>query len=120
MSKKLTPNLEGWNRCTELCVDVKTFLLNDRITKMGKAYKGLLIHDAKDHFSFIETAPKKEVPTTRNPQIFKGSCINVNQNEDGSLRPTFNRPRYSEVFTFRDFCRAAARELLIVSDLVEE
>jgi len=39
---------------------------------------------------------------------------------DGTLYPTFNRPRYSKNFTFQDFCREAAEELIVVTGLVEE
>ena len=33
----------------------------------------------------------------------------------GTLYPTFNRPQFSERFTFQDFCQGAADELLIIS-----
>ena len=56
----------------------------------------------------------------RNPHVYLGKRINVNLKDDGTLYPTFNRPQYTESFTFQDFCREAAEELLAVAGLVEE
>ena len=58
--------------------------------------------------------------TQRNPHIYVGRRINVNRKDDGTLYPTFNRPRYTKDFSFQDFCREAAEELLVVAGLVEE
>ena len=51
------PRLGGWNRNTDLCVDVKTILRTDRVTKLGKDYTGVLTRDGENHYSFIETLP---------------------------------------------------------------
>ena len=51
--------------------------------------------------------------------VFMGKYINVSRADDGTLYPTFNRPRYSKNFTFQDFCREAAEELIVVTGLVE-
>ena len=48
-----------------------------------------------------------------------GKYINVSRAVDGTLYPTFNRPRYTKDFTFQDFCREAAEELIVVTGLVE-
>ena len=53
--------------------------------------------------------------TKRNPHVLELNWINVNRKDDGTLYPTFNRPRYTEDFTFQDFCRKAAEELLMVA-----
>ena len=45
------PRLGGWNRNTDLCVDVKTILRTDRVTKLGKDYTGVLTHDGEDHLA---------------------------------------------------------------------
>ena len=37
--------LQGWNRSTELCCDVKTILHSDRTLKTGKDYQGVLRRD---------------------------------------------------------------------------
>ena len=58
--------LQGWNRSTELCCDVKTILHSDRTLKTGKDYQGVLRRDhgadidefrCRDaHYTFIENA----------------------------------------------------------------
>lgn len=105
---------------TELDVDLKLFTLKPGRVNEGEFLAGMLTRDGKKHYSFVQKASEKKVTTMRNPRIYKGSCINVNQNEDGSLRPTFNRPKYTKDFSFRSFCHAAAKELLLVADLLEE
>ena len=37
---------------TELCVDLKTILLNDPVMKMNMAYPGTLVKDGEEHFLF--------------------------------------------------------------------
>lgn len=103
--------------CTELDVDLKLLMLRPGRMRKGEFLAGMLTRDGENHYSFVQKASEKKVTTKRNPRIYKGSCINVNQNEDGALRPTFNRPKD---FNFRSFCHAAAKELLLVADLLEE
>lgn len=132
MSKKTTiatPPVEmkkeqGWNTNTEICVNLKTKLCNDKVMKAGKRYRGVLMKDVEcedygyeEHMTFTETQSQ---PVRRNPHIFAGRCINVKQATDGTLYPTFNRPRFTSDFTFQDFCRKAAEELIYVTGLVEK
>ena len=56
MSKYSNPDLQGWHRNTELCVDLKTVLRTDFIAGFGKQYPGQLTRDKEDHFSFIRSA----------------------------------------------------------------
>ena len=80
----------------------------------GECLDGVLTHDGEDHFTFIQNAnEKKKMVVHRSPIIYKGECINVHKKEDGSLLLTFNRPQFSEDFTFQDFCRKAAEELFV-------
>ena len=51
----------------------------------------------------------------RNPHVYEEKYINVNRKKDGTLYLTFNRPQFSERFTFQDFCQDAADELRIIS-----
>ena len=37
--------LQGWNRSTELCVDLKTILRSDPVMKTGKTYQGVTRRD---------------------------------------------------------------------------
>jgi hypothetical protein len=81
----------------------------------------MLTRDGSDHFSFIQNAPKKKrVVNPRNPRVYSGRYVNVSQQDDGSMYPNFNRPRYSENFSFKDLCREAAAELIVIAGLVGE
>ena len=81
-------------------MDVKTLLRTDRVTRIGKNYRGVLMRDGEDHYTFLESHPATQ---KRNPHIYMGKYIN----------------RYSKNFTFQDFCREAAEELIVVTGLVE-
>lgn len=99
---------------TELGTDLKLFTRNPGRTPIGECLDGVLTHDGEDHFTFIQNAnEKKKMEVHRSPIIYKGECINVHKKEDGSLLLTFNRPQFSEDFTFQDFCRKAAEELFV-------
>lgn len=103
---------------THLCVNVKTYL-RDRVARVGKAYRGVMVRDGKEHFSFFQNAFEKKV-NPRHPYVYRGRCINVHRSANGSLYPTFNRPRLTDAFTFSDFCQEAAEELLYVARLAKE
>lgn len=103
---------------THLCVDVKTYL-RDRVARVGKAYRGVMVRDGKEHFSFFQNAFERKV-TPRNPSVYSGRRINVHRAASGAFYPTFNRPRLTDAFTFSDFCQEAAEELLYVARLVKE
>ena len=57
--------LQGWNRSTELCVDLKTILHSDSVMTTGKEYRGILRRDSDaeieefrchdPHYTFVET-----------------------------------------------------------------
>ena len=114
LQKKLYPT-------TELDVDLKLMTRKPGRMPVGAMLDGAITHDKEDHFTFIQNDPEKKklVVTQRNPHVYVGKRININRKEDGTLYPTFNRPRYSESFNFQDFCREAAEELLMVSGLIE-
>ena len=88
--------LQGWNRSTELCCDVKTILHSDRTLKTGKDYQGVLRRDhgadidefrCRDaHYTFIETLPWT---AKRNPRVYKGKYITITRRDDGTLKPNF-------------------------------
>jgi len=108
-----------WNHNTELCVDLKTILTSDRRAKMRKDYTGMLTRDGRDHFTFIENAPERKT-CKRNPLVYRGYAINVHRKDDGTLCPNFRLPHYTRYYTFKDFCREAAEELLLIAGLIEE
>ena len=107
---------------TELDVDLKLMTHEPGRMPVGAYLDGVITHDDDDHFTFIENDPekKKVVVTQRNPHVYLGKRINVNRKDDGTLYPTFNRPRYTKDFSFQDLCREAAEELLVVAGLIEE
>ncbi len=105
---------------TELGIDLKLFTLKPGRIGEGEFLAGMLTRDG-ERYCFVQNASKKKrVVKTRNPQLFKGACINVNQQADGSMYLSFNRPHYTEDYTFKHFCLKAAEELLMVAGLVGE
>ena len=83
--------------CTELDVDLKLLMLRPGRMRKGEFLAGMLTRDGENHYSFVQKASEKKVTTMRNP-----------------------RPKYTKDFSFRSFCHAAAKELLLVADLLEE
>lgn len=107
---------------THLDVDLKLLTREPGHIPVGAMLYGAITRDEVNHFCFIQNDPekKKVLVTVRNPHVYLGKRINVNRKDDGTLYPTFNRPQYTESFTFQDFCREAAEELFAVAGLVEE
>ena len=102
---------------TEMGVDLKLFTRTFGRMNIGEVRTGAIIRDGEEHYTFFEIAFEKEKDsaTKRNPHVLELGRINVNKKDDGTLYPTFKRPRYSDEFTFQDFCREAAQELLMVA-----
>ena len=119
-------DLLRYNRNTHLCVNLKTRLVTDVMMVRGKRYVGWLTRDKvnmdyvfdDEHFTFTEMVDVR--PVHRNERIFSGRCINVNRRREGTLLLTFNRPQFNRNYTFDDFCREAAKELIMVSGLIEK
>lgn len=106
---------------TELSIDLKLFTLKPGRICENEFLPGMLTRDGENHYSFVQNATKKKRKVNRrNPQVFKGLCVNVIQHSDGTLYPTLNRPDYTKDFTFKDFCLRAAEELLTVASLGEK
>ena len=111
----------GYFPNTELSVDLKLVTRKPGRMHVGEYINCLLTRDGEDHFEAVETASeKKQTAEQRNPIVYLGTCINLHRKADGTIYPTFNRPRYTADFTFADFCREAAEELLVVAGLVEK
>ena len=93
-----------------------------RRMNIGEMLPGAIIRDGEGHFTFIEKAfeRKEKLLIKRNPHVLQLHYINVKRKDDGTLYPTFNRPVFTQHFTFQDFCRKAARELLMVAGSVKE
>ena len=111
----------GYFPNTELSVDLKLITRKPGRMHVGEYINCMLTRDGEDHFEAVETASeKKQTAEQRNPIVYLGTCINLHRKADGTIYPTFNRPRYTADFTFADFCREAAEELLVVAGLLEE
>ena len=105
---------------TELGIDLKLLTCKPGRLPVEAMLDGMLIHDDENHYTFTENALEKKVANPRNPHVYMGKHINVLKKDDGTLFLTFNRPHYTESFTFRNFCKEAAEELLIVAGLTEK
>lgn len=106
---------------THLDVDLKLLTPKPGRMPVGAQWKGTLWHDEEEHFTFVkDNLLKRKMTIRRNPVVFSGRCINVHQLPNNTLRLEFNRPQFTESFTFRDFCVAAAQELLTIARLFGE
>ncbi len=110
---------------TELCVDLKTQLLDDAVVKPGKAYQGVLTKDSEvdeffcdEHFTFIESAP---AIVKRNPRVFTGQYITITRWPDGSYRAHLKPVEISDGFDIVAYATAVGNELMwSLQGLIEE
>lgn len=104
---------------TEPGIDLKLVTRHRGRLPIGGYLGGVITHDGEGHYSFVESAGEgRWIPQLRNPHIYEGRYVNVNRRPDGRLYPSLTRPPYTEVFTFRHFCLAAAEELRMVADMI--
>ena len=113
---------KGFYPNTELGIDLKLITRKPGRLGIGEYLDGAITHDDEDHFTFVQndSCKKKVKVIQRNPHVYEGTFININRKPDGTLYPTFNRPRFTKKFTFQDFCWEAANELRMVVGLVEK
>ena len=118
------PEQQGWNKNTELCMDVTTFLRSDSRMKAGKDYHGVLRRHVicedfnyNEEMTFVETVSQKQVK--RNPQVFHGEYITVTRRGDGTYHPNFRPIPTDKVFNLERYAAGVANELLWAL-LVEE
>ncbi len=105
---------------TELGIELKLITRKPERMAVDDSINCMLIRDGDYHFTAVENILEKKVVEKRHPHVYLGKCINVKRKDDGTLYPTFNHPRYTSCYTFRDFCLDACTELLKVSGLVEK
>lgn len=118
--REQSADADGWNRNTDLCMDVKTFLRSDRITKIGKNYSGVLIRDADNHYSFVETI-RVSTDGKRNPHVYNGKYISVTRKDNGSYRPNFKPLKVGADFSVEGYAECVKRELIqALKGLVKE
>ena len=120
--------LQGWNRSTELCVDLKTILHSDSVMTTGKEYRGILRRDSDaeieefrchdPHYTFVETLPWL---SKRNPHLFNGRFITVTRRDDGSMRLNFKKLEVGADFSVERYALGVYNELCIaLAGLVED
>ena len=115
----VSEKLQVWNRNTDLCMDVKTILRSDRVTKVGKDYLGVLTRDNNYLCTFIETLPPP--PDKRNPQVYVGKHITITRRDDGTYRPNFRPMKVDANFSLERYALGVYNELcLALGGLVEE
>lgn len=103
---------------TELCVDLKTKLLNDVVMVLGKEYHGILRRDipnegtriVDNRFTFVEALPS--TTGKRNPHVFVGKYITITRRDDGSLQPNFKTLKEDANFSPVAYAKGVANELL--------
>ena len=121
--------LKGWNRNTDLAVDLKTILHSDTYMKTGKEYQGVLRRDqdaeiedfrcCDAHYTFVETVPR--TAEKRNPHVFDGKYITVTRRDDGTLRPNFKPMKVGKDFSVYRYALGVFNELMwALEDLVEK
>ena len=122
--------LHGWNRNTDLAVNLKTVLHSDRSMRIGKEYQGVLRLDSEAeiedfrcrdaHYTFVETLPQSA--GKRNPHVFQGEYITITRRDDGNLRPNFKpMPKINKGFSIERYVIGVSNELLwALEGLVEE
>ena len=103
-------NLEGWNINTDLCVDVKTFLRNDRITQLSKDYAGVLTRDGEDCYTFTESTFPSTVER-RNVHLYEGNHITVTKRLNGSIRLNFKKLKIGTNFSVGNYALEVADEI---------
>ena len=121
--------LQGWNRNTELSVDLKTILRSDLKMKVGKEYQGVLRCDSEAsiedfrcrdaHYTFTETLPHSA--GKRNPHVFDGQYITITRRSDGNLRLNFKELKVDKHFSVYRYALGVFNELMwALEDLVEK
>ena len=105
-----------FNCNTELSVNLKTILRNDRHMKIGKDYVGVLKRDVEcdefyydEHFTFVETLPWS---MKRNPRVFNGRYISVTRRDDGTYRLNFKPVKMDKDFNVERYIAGVANEML--------
>ena len=121
-----SPEQQGWNKNTELCMDVNTYLRSDPRMKAGKNYQGVLRRDVEcdefhynERMTFIETVSQKRVK--RNPQIYCGRYITVTQRDNGSYGLNFRDIHIDEPgFSVAQLATGVANEVMWALEGLEE
>ncbi len=106
----------GRHSNTELCVDLKTQLLNDAVMKAGKPYRGVLTKISEiddlycdEFFKFFEDSPQA---VHRNPRVFDGKHVTITRWPDGSYRANLKPVVISDGFDIIGYATSVGNELM--------
>ena len=114
-----TAGQQSLHKNTDLCVDLKTILLDDCIAMLGKDYQGVLKKDKEHHYTFREI----QSPTAykRNPRIYNGKYITLTLRKDGSPQFNFKAVRLDADFNAERYALEVYNEIReALSCLVEK
>lgn len=95
---------------TILCIDLKTFLQEDALLKIGKSYRGSLKLDGDYHAAFVESH-RSSSDGKRNPRIYDGDYISVTLQEDGSPRMYFKAVKAKDLSNVDGLAIAVCNEI---------
>lgn len=97
------------NKFPMLCVDLTTWLQEDKRMLLGRSYKGMLQMTEEDEkFEFHEALPQT---CERNPTVWTGALINVHQTKDGRYTIQLKRTELSKTLNPRTFARGLSLDL---------
>ena len=120
MSKNATSTSEGWHKNVDLCMDVMTFLRDDRITQLSKDYAGVLTRDGEDCYTFTESTSPSTVER-RNVHLYEGNHITCTKRLNGMVRLNFKNLKIDANFSVGNYALEVANEIReALTGLVEE
>ena len=112
--------LQGWNRSTELCVDLKTILRSDVRMKTGKEYRGILRRDSDaeieefrchdPHYTFVESTALSTTER-RNVRLYEGRHITCTKRLNGTARLNFKNLKQDAYHNVDNYAFEVANEI---------
>ena len=112
--------LQGWNRSTELCVDLKTILRSDVRMTTGKEYRGILRRDSDaeieefrchdPHYTFVESTALSTTER-RNVRLYEGRHITCTKRLNGTARLNFKNLKQDAYHNVDNYAFEVANEI---------
>lgn len=118
MSTFAKSDLQGWHKNTELSVNLKTILRDDRRMRPGTEYVGILRRDTpSEEFGFDDchyTFTESTFPTSserRNVHLYEGAHITCTKRLNGSIRLNFKNLKIDANFSVDGYAFEVANEI---------
>jgi hypothetical protein len=124
--KSRKSNRNGWHTTTELCVNLKTLLLNDPRMVPGKWYIGKLCRKVEsDEYRTDDVFTFKQIRAytngKRNQRLYEGKHITLTMSDDGTPRLNFKKLRIDKDFSVERYALGVYNEICIgLEGLVEK